>query len=167
MTRRERDKLIELYGKAYQLLTEALKEFPVVMWQWKPAPDKWSIHEIVVHITDSEANSFVRCRRFIAEPASGVYGYDENKWASALNYHTQSVEESLALFELLRQASYNLIKDLPEEIWQTATVNHSENGVMNFEQWLIVYTEHVPVHIQQMQRNLQAWHAELGLGAEH
>lgn len=160
MTLAERNALIESYGQAYTVLLEALKQFPEQMWQWKPAPDKWSIHEIIIHIADSEANSYIRCRRFIAEPGSGVYGYDENKWAKALNYHEQSTDEALALFKLLRKASYDLIRTLDEQTWQRATINHSENGTMTFEQWLTVYEEHIPVHIRQMQRNLQAWKAQ-------
>jgi len=157
MTIQERNALIESYGNAYNLLVEALKQFPKKMWQWKPAPEKWSIHEVIIHITDSEANSFVRCRRFVAEPGSGVYGYDENKWAKNLDYHSQNIEESLELFKQLRKASYDLIKTVNEKMWQTATVQHSENGVMKFEQWLKVYEEHIPVHIRQMQRNFEAW----------
>lgn len=157
MTIQERNALIDSYGNAYNILIEALQEFPKEMRQWKPAPENWSIHEIIIHIADSEANKFVRCRRFIAEPGSGVYGYDENKWAKHLDYHSQSVDDSLELFRLLRKASYDLIKTVDAQTWETATVNHTENGVMDFEQWLKVYEEHVPVHIRQMKRNLEAW----------
>jgi hypothetical protein len=159
MTKHERDLLIDQYGQAYSFLKEALKEFPKSMWQWKPAPDKWSVHEIIVHIADSEVNSYVRCRRFIAEPGSGVYGYDENKWAAKLNYYDQSIEDALELFKLLRKMTYNLIKNLDEQTWKTATVDHSDNGIMQFEDWLRIYEEHVPVHIRQMKRNLEAWKA--------
>lgn len=159
MTKQERDLLIDSYGKAYDTLVEGLEKFPEEMWKWKPAPDKWSIHEIMVHITDSEANSYIRCRRFVAEPGSGVYGYDQDAWAVQLNYHNQSVSEALELFKLLRKASYNLIKDLPEELWQTATVHHSEMGKVTFEEWLKIYEEHIPVHLLQMKRNLAAWQA--------
>jgi hypothetical protein len=157
MTIQERNALIKSYGNAYNILAEALKEFPEEMWQWKPTPEKWSIHEVVIHIADSEANSFVRCRRFIAEPGSGVYGYDENKWAKYLNYHSQSIEDSLELFRLLRKTSYDLIKDVDDKTWETATVEHSENGLTGFEQWLKTYEEHIPVHIRQMKRNFEAW----------
>jgi hypothetical protein len=157
MTKQERAQLIESYGNAYQILINALKEFPVEMWQWRPAPGKWTIHEIVIHIADSEANSYIRCRRFIAEPGSGVYGYDQDKWATDLNYHEQSIEDSLELFKYLRKMSYDLIKTVDDKIWETATVNHSENGIMTFEQWLQVYEEHIPVHVAQMKRNLEAW----------
>jgi DinB superfamily len=155
----ERNRLIECYGNAYPLLIEALKEFPKEMWQWKPAPEKWSIHEIIVHIADSEVNSYVRCRRFLAEPGSGVYGYDENKWAKNLNYHNQRVEDSLELFKWLRKMTFDLIKTVDEKTWQTATVIHSDNGEMKLEKWLKIYEEHIPVHIRQMKRNLEAWNA--------
>ena len=157
MTTTERNQLIESYGQAYNLLTEAIKKYPTEMWQWKPAPEKWSIHEVIIHITDSEANSYIRCRRFIAESGSGVYGYDENKWAKALDYHHQSIDDALELFKYLRGNTYKLIKTLPDEIWTTATVQHSESGTMAFEQWLKTYEEHIPVHIRQMDRNYNAW----------
>jgi hypothetical protein len=160
MTHTERQAIISSYGEAYASLTEAIKKYPKEMWQWRPAPEKWSIHEIIIHIADSEANSYIRCRRFIAEPGSGVYGYDENKWAKALHYHDQSIEEALELFRILRHSTYLLIKDLPESVWQTATVDHSENGIMTFDQWLQVYEEHIPVHIRQMERTYQAWLAD-------
>ena len=157
MTREERNQLITSYGQAYPVLIEALKEFPKEMWQWKPAPGKWSVHEIIIHIADSEVNSYVRCRRFIAEPGSGVYGYDENKWANHLNYHQQSTDDALELFKWLRKMTFELIKTVGDSTWQTVTVQHSENGETKFEDWLKIYEEHVPVHIRQMRKNLVAW----------
>ena len=157
MTTAERNALILSYGNAYDTLINALSQFPKEMWQWKPAPEKWSVHEILIHIADSEANSYVRCRRFLAEPGSGVYGYDENKWANNLHYHNLSTDDYLELFKWLRKLSYELIRAVDEQTWKTASVYHSENGVMIFEDWLKVYEEHIPVHIRQMQRNLAAW----------
>jgi len=89
---------IESYGKAYGVLTEALAKFPRGMWRYKPASDQWSIHEIVVHIADSEANSYIRCRRFLAEPGQPLMAYDETGWARELNYHAQDPDDALELF---------------------------------------------------------------------
>jgi hypothetical protein len=69
--------MIDSYGAAYEKLTAALPQFPREMWQYRAAPNGWTIHEIIVHIADSEANSYARCRRFIAEPGSTVMAYDE------------------------------------------------------------------------------------------
>lgn len=156
MSGEERVRKIEQYGQAHALLVEALKRFPREMWQYRPAPDRWTIHEIVVHIADSEANSYVRCRRAIAEPGQAVMAYDENRWATALDYHAQSTEEALELFKWLRLRSYNLIRALPDSVW-SHTIYHPENGNMTVDDWLDVYTRHIPDHLQQMRENYLAW----------
>src|SRR5512140_1008505 len=114
MNQLERQQKIESYGSAYQKLTDALRAFPVEMWKFRASPDSWTIHEIVVHIADSEANSFARCRKAIAEPGSTVMAYNEPLWARALTYHEQNTEDALELFKCLRRSTYQLIQGLPE-----------------------------------------------------
>jgi len=156
MTPEERDRKIESYGTAYDKLLSALEDFPREMWQFRPASERWTIHEIIVHITDSEANSYIRCRSLIAEPGSVVLGYDENQWAQELAYHEQSTEDALELFKWLRQKSYTLIKDLPEAVW-THSVEHTESGLMTMDDWLDTYERHIPDHIKQMQAVYDDW----------
>lgn len=160
MTTDERLQNIAVYGSAPDMLQKAIERYPREMWQYRLAPNDFTIHEILVHIADSEANSYVRCRRFIAEPGSVVMGYDEAGWARKLEYHAQSVEDAIGLFSRLRSATYLLIRDLPQEPW-THTVEHSENGTMTMDDWLKVYTSHVPEHIAQMERVYQAWLARV------
>jgi hypothetical protein len=147
---------VESYGAAYEELTTALAEFPLESWRHRAPFDPWTIHEIVVHITDSEANSYVRCRRAIAEPGSDVMAYDENGWAAALDYASQSAEDALALFRLLRGNTYRLIRSLPESVW-AHTIDHPENGIMTLDDWLDVYEGHVRDHVEQMRRIHAHW----------
>lgn len=156
MSEQDRAARIEAYGGAYELLTEALKRYPREMWEYRSPEEGWSIHEIVVHIADSEANSFVRCRRLIAEPGSTVLGYDESGWAQALHYTEQSTDDALQLFRWLRNNSYKLIQTLPDAVWSN-TVEHTENGIMTMDDWLHVYERHVPEHIAQMERIYASW----------
>ncbi len=156
MNTKERQQKIESYGKAYDRLVAAIKDFPEEMWQFRPAAERWTIHEIIVHIADSEANSYLRCRRFLAEPGSTVLGYDEEKWARALNYHAQNTQDALELFKWLRYKSYTLIQNQPEAVWSN-TILHNENGVMTMDDWLDVYERHIPDHIAQMQANFIDW----------
>jgi hypothetical protein len=152
----DRLKRIETYGKANTLLSRAVKKFPRKMWKWRGQNDPWTIQEIIIHITDSEANSFIRCRRLIAEPGKDVLGYDEMQWARELHYVDQNPADALQLFKWLRSNTYKLIKNLPAEIW-AHTVNHSENGLMTMDDWLDVYERHVPEHVAQMERIYQEW----------
>src|SRR5689334_17449630 len=156
MNSAERQKRIESYGGAHAVLVEALKQFPRSMWHYRATPDTWTIQEIVIHITDSEASSFFRARRGIAEPGKMVPGYDEMQWAIALHYHDQSPEDAIELFRWLRGNTHKLIKTLQESTWAQTYV-HSESGVTTLDEWLISYDDHVRDHIAQMQVVCDAW----------
>lgn len=150
-------RLIESYGKAHEKVITCLKNIPEEIWDWQPPYNKWTIRQNIIHLADSEANAYVRCRRFIAEPSSGVFGYDQNAWANELDYKKQNIADALKLFQLLRKMSFELIKELPTELWEN-TIEHSENGTMKFWQWLKVYENHT--HVFQMQRVFDAWKKE-------
>ncbi|MEO8286924.1 MAG: DinB family protein [Chloroflexota bacterium] len=154
----QRARLIESYGDAFAELTDALKEFPREMWGYRGQRDPWTIHEVVVHIADSEANSFVRARRFIAEPGKDVMAYDESAWANALNYAEQDPDDAIQLFRWLRGNTHNLIKVLPENTWSN-TIYHPENGTMTMDDWLDIYESHVRDHVGQMREIYEEWKA--------
>ncbi|MGQ0603567.1 MAG: DinB family protein [Anaerolineales bacterium] len=151
-----RQSKIESYGRAHAELVAALKDFPRAMWGYRPAPDAWTIHEIVVHIADSEANSYVRGRRFIAEPGSTVMGYNEMKWARDLRYSEQDTETALELFRWLRGNTHTLIRNLPEAVWAN-TVTHSDSGLMTMDDWLDTYERHIREHVAQMRAVYAEW----------
>jgi hypothetical protein len=152
----DRQLQIDTYGTAYAALTAALQRYPRGMWTYRSPVEAWSIHEIVVHIADSEANSFIRLRRLIAEPGQSVMAYDENAWAQRLNYHAQNPDDALQLFRWLRHNSHALLASLPETVW-AHTIQHPENGTMTMDDWLAVYARHVPDHVAQMDRILAEW----------
>ncbi len=161
MERKQREVCIESYGTAFEQLLAALQAFPREMWQFRPEPGKWTIHEMIIHLADAEANSYGRLRRGIAEPGSAVFAYNQDTWASALRYHDQDCDEALQLFRLLRQSSYKLIKSLPEAAWAN-TIEHPDNGTMTLDDWLAYYSGHTPDHIRQMQECHRAWQAQRG-----
>lgn len=157
----DRQAKLDLYARGHALLLEAAARYPRAMWQARPTPNAWTIHEIFVHVTDSEVNSYVRLRRLLAEPGSVVMGYDEMRWARALNYHEQSVEAALELFRWLRGNSADLLKAQPASVWGHS-VSHSASGLMTMDDWLDTYTRHITDHIDQMEAVYQAWRAQSG-----
>jgi hypothetical protein len=152
----QRQSLLDLYGRAHTLLAGGLQAFPRGMWQYRSDVDPWIIHEILIHITDSEANSFARLRRLVAEPGQTVMAYDEGRWARALNYHAQDPDDALELFRWLRGNSHKLLLTLQGEVW-SHTILHPENGRMTMDDWLVTYARHVPDHLDQMACVHQAW----------
>lgn len=158
----ERKSKIELYGKGYDLLMQALKDIPREMWKFKPATEEWSVHEILVHLADSESNAALRARKLIVEPGGTLMGYDQDKWTLALDYHEQSYEDSLEIIRLARKTTYELLKKQPEDVF-THWVKHPEyQEPYTFEDWINIYSVHIPGHIEQIKNNYKIWRDQHG-----
>lgn len=156
-TAAERQAKIELYGRGFELLQAALQTCPPEMWQFKPAPHEWSIHEIIVHLADSETNAALRARMLAAEPGRALMAYDQDVWAQRLNYHGQDVQVALELTRLARLSTYLWLKTLSDEVFTHTAVHPEYDRPYSFEMWLNIYSGHIPGHIEQIQGNLALW----------
>jgi DinB superfamily len=156
MNREVRRQQLESFGRSPALLSAALRQFPKKMWLYRPSPDRWSIHEIILHLADSEASAYIRCRRFIAEPESPVLEFDPARWAGTLGYFHQSTREALEIIRRLRRATYQLLVALPESVWEH-TVNHPTDGLLNLAGWIEIQERHIPHHIDQIKQNYDTW----------
>jgi hypothetical protein len=152
----DRESLLQSYADGYDKFTATLKKMPKDMWQFKPAPDKWNVHEIIIHMADAEVNGYIRARKIIAEPGSLITAYDQDLWVIKTDYHKQSTDEALELFRLLRSMTYKILKELPDETWHN-TILHPENGVMTLDDWLTSYEGHVTSHVNQLEKILKEW----------
>lgn len=157
MNKQERDEKIELYGNGYDLLMQTLKDVPQEMWQFKPEPKEWSVHEILVHLADSESNAALRARKLIVEPGGLLMGYDQDKWAVELNYHEQSWEDALETVKFVRKTTYKLLKQQPDEVFQNSVKHPEYDEPYTFEKWINIYSGHIPGHIEQIKNNYKIW----------
>lgn len=156
MTREDKRQILESFGRAPALLSAALRQYPKKMWLYKPAADRWSIHEIILHLADSEAGVYVRCRHFIAEPGSPMVKIDGARWAESLGYFHQSTREALEIIRRLRKMTYQLLVSLPDPVW-AHTVEHPRDGAVSLQMWLERQERHIPHHIDQMRENHVLW----------
>ena len=159
MTPDERRNAIDKFSTGYHEVIAALEDCPHAMWHFKSAPDRWSIHEIIIHLADSEANAYIRFRRCIAEPGTTLSVYDQDKWATELQYATQDTDEALELFRILRVMTTHVLRTAPDAAWENK-VTHLDWGSIALDRILKTYVDHVDGHIQQMEGNLTAWKAQ-------
>ena len=141
--------LIQRYGKGIQVFEDALRGLTPEVADRVPAPGKWSIRQIAVHLADSELVTAVRLRWVAAQPGSKIPAYDQDTWTAKLAYEKQSLDEILELFRAVRRATATLLRHLPEEAWAN-TGNHEERGVVTFKQFVELYTDHAEHHSRQI-----------------
>jgi hypothetical protein len=160
MTSAERQQRISQYERGAERLHGALNLVPDEAVQWRPAPGKWSAHEVVCHCADSEMNGAVRLRYVLAEKDPLLMGYDQDAWARIFDYHARPLESALAVVEAVRAHTTALLRALPEEAWSRAG-RHSESGPYSVDNWLRIYSDHLEGHARQIERNLEAWRSSL------
>lgn len=161
VTAQERAERIEKYAAGPARLREAIGAVPPEARQFRPGPDKWSAHEVVVHCADSETNAAMRVRYLLAEKEPRILGYDEAHWARAFDYHAHPLDTALATVDAVRAHTAALLRRLPEEAWSREGV-HTESGRYTMDDWLRIYANHVHNHADQVDRAHAAWKASRG-----
>jgi hypothetical protein len=114
--------------------------------------DGWSARQVIHHMADSEAQSYARLRRLIAEPdGSIIQGYDEGAWAecATLGYTELPIEKSLAVFKAVRVASLDILQRLNETDFAKYGT-HTESGKYTLENWINSYSKHPRDHGNQI-----------------
>lgn len=117
--------------------------------------ENWSSRQVIHHCADSEAQSFARLKRLIAEPGSAIQGYDEGAWGKnpTLGYTVLPVQTSIEVFKAVRAGSLEIIKRLEPEQLKNVCI-HSEKGEFSLQQWVTAYTRHAIEHADQITKNL-------------
>ena len=111
----------------------------------------WTARQIIHHVADSEAQSYARLRRLIAEPGTQIQGYDEAGWGEneTLGYKELPVAPSLEVFKAVRQSSLEVVKRLELSQLDNAGI-HTESGKYTVKTWLETYISHPLEHAAQI-----------------
>lgn len=157
MTPAERASWIERYANGPALLEATFAKVPVEARQWRPAPGKWSAHEVIVHCADSEANAHSRIRYLAAEKEPLIVGYNQDTWARDFDYHSHPLELAFATVRAVRANTVPLLKKLTDAQWAKMGRHTEHSNPYGSESWLLSYGDHLEVHSRQLERNIKAW----------
>lgn len=145
---------------AYEAATRAFLEQAAALERTKldaKHPEGWSPRQVTHHLADSEAQSYARLRRIVAEPlGSPIQGYDEGAWAAspALGYESDPIETPLAVFAAVRAGSLAVLRHLSDADLDRYG-DHSERGTFTIADWLKVYSRHPLDHGEQMAKAIR------------
>jgi DinB superfamily len=116
----------------------------------RPAPDKWSVAEIVTHLVDTDIVGGFRMRFILGTPGTPIQAFDQDVWAVAGHYAARDAHQSLHYFESLRQANLAMLRTLTPEQWKHYGM-HSERGQETIEHIVRMFAGHDLNHLQQIQ----------------
>ncbi|HVX65348.1 MAG TPA: DinB family protein [Bryobacteraceae bacterium] len=148
--------LLERYRRGPEVIATLMTGAAGAELDFRSAPERWTLRQIVAHLADSELVGADRFRRVIAEDNPTLIGYDQNAWAANLNYAKRKTSESVEMFRRLRADCYELLKDLPPETFERQG-NHSEAGPLTLRQLVQRMADHAESHARQIQQVRDAY----------
>lgn len=118
--------------------------------RWKPAPDKWSLLEILCHLCDEERDDFRRRLGLVLEdPGQNWPPIDPVGWARERDYNSRELEEMLVDFRQERAASLEWLRDLESPAWNNE-FSHPKIGGIKAGDLLASWVAHDNLHLRQL-----------------
>jgi uncharacterized damage-inducible protein DinB len=130
-------------------ISEIVAALPAGRVEWRPAPGKWNVREILCHLADCEIAFAFRLRQTLAETHHVIQPFDQEKWSGT--YGGLTMRGALSAFSSLREWDLALISTTPAE-GMNRKVTHPERGEMTFRVIVETMAGHDINHLLQLER---------------
>jgi hypothetical protein len=128
---------------------------------WKPAPDRFSIAEVLAHLAHAEHHAYAsKYEQFAAEADSALEPYDTDAMVARGEYSGKDAVESLEDFERQRKENLARVRGLKDR-----TLRHKKVGPISLSHLLNECAYHDLGHIRQIAELVRAlkYHPNMGL----
>ena len=89
---------------------------------YRYAPDKWSVKQLVGHVTDAERIFGYRALSIARGETRKLPGFDEKNYGVSGEFDRREWTDLIAELATARQATVALFRGLPEEAWERSGV---------------------------------------------
>lgn len=144
---------IKVQSATPKKLARLIKGVPTAKLRKRPAPDKWSVAEILAHLADVEIVVGWRMRSILGSPGTPISAFDQDAWVIAGHYEKRDPRKSIELQGALREANLALLKSLSPDQWKHFG-QHAERGQESIEHIVRMIAGHDINHMSQIERIL-------------
>ncbi|MFZ9030051.1 MAG: DinB family protein [Robiginitalea sp.] len=127
--------LLDLMERQRGNFPEFIRSIPEEKWNYRYAPEKWSIAEVLVHVLDTERVFQYRALRFGRNDFTPLPGFDQDAYVPMSLAAERSKESLVKEYEVVRESSLLLFSSFPRErmFWKgSASGNPMSVGAMGF-----------------------------------
>jgi len=139
---------LELLEATPEILRGLMCELSDEDARWKPAPERFSVAEVLVHLSHSEGHCYrMRVDRFLAEDCPRFEADDAQMHLAV--YRDADPEDAFDHFEDQRESNVEYLRGLPEGSGEHKAM-HAEAGEITLAQMLHEWALHDLGHIRQI-----------------
>jgi hypothetical protein len=140
---------VALMRETPRLFAELIHAWPLEVLRRPPAPGKWSVAEILAHLSETELANAWRYRQMLEHSGSEIMPYDQDKWARWGDYPSCDPQESLEQFRIVRERNLKLLSRLRAEEWELYGM-HRERGKETIRRLAEMAAGHDVNHLEQV-----------------
>lgn len=145
---------LELLAATPDILRGLMCELSEEDARWKPAPDRFSVAEVLAHLSHSEGHCYrLRLDRFLNEQLPELEPDDAQMHLD--RYRDRDPEDEFAHFEEQRETNVEFLRSLPAEA-AGRRAQHQEAGEISLAEMLHEWALHDIGHIRQIAELVRA-----------
>jgi uncharacterized damage-inducible protein DinB len=114
-----------------------------------PAPGKWSVAQILAHLSETEMLWGYRIRMILERDGAELAGMDQDAWARNSRYDRILPKRSLETFRAIRRANLELFGKLSPREFKRRGV-HSQFGPLTISRIVLLIAGHDVNHSRQI-----------------
>jgi hypothetical protein len=119
--------LLQLLSQQIKETTDLVRNITDAQGEYRYAPGKWSLKEVIGHMSDTERVMSYRLLRFARGDQTPLMGFDQDIYVNGAAFELHSVQDLLEELTAVRQATLYLLHGLTDEAWgRTGPVNNNE-----------------------------------------
>ncbi len=143
------------FGDLPKLLTDDLyaqldfiKSIPEEKLDYRYAENKWSVAEVILHMTDAERVFSYRALRFARNDNTELPGFDENAWVNSAGTNRFSLNDLIGQFKTSRNHSIAMFKGFnKKDLLKTGRASNCPFSVRAIGYMIIGHNRH---HIEKI-----------------
>jgi uncharacterized damage-inducible protein DinB len=108
--------IIDALKSSNEMTLQLVRDIPESMGEFRYAPEKWSIKELLCHMLDAERIFAYRALRFSRNDQTPLSGFEENDYAPQANAHSRTVSQIGNEMMRLRQTTIDLFSSFTADM---------------------------------------------------
>ncbi|MCK6617340.1 MAG: DinB family protein [Cyclobacteriaceae bacterium] len=109
-----------------------IRSIPETKGEYRYAPGKWSVKELLCHMLDAERIFAYRALRFARNDQTELPGFDEQAYAPHANAHSRTLSQLADEFKRLRSSTVDLFESFtPDMLVRSGMANNNLISVIN------------------------------------
>ncbi len=145
----QEDNIVQLLESQLEIVVNLLRDLPEEKGLYRYADGKWSLKEVIGHISDTERIMSYRLLRVARGDATPLAGFDENDYVQGAFFDSSKLEDLLEDFSNVRRSTISLLRGLSEEALSRKGI--ANNSVISARALAYILVGHQMHHLTVIQ----------------